>query len=113
MFCAGPKNGSGRLWAIMIRSRTSTAYMCVTPARSGLGIADDGGEAAAGRPEDARQLAGGVFEGDLLGDQRVERRHGGKQAGGGLDAAAMGPARPVACRDVTHLRGDELQPAAV
>ena len=27
MCWAGPKNGSGRLWAIMIRSRTSTAYM--------------------------------------------------------------------------------------
>ncbi len=31
MFCAGPKNGSGRLWAIMMRSRTSTAYMGRSP----------------------------------------------------------------------------------
>src|SRR3954465_14970713 len=72
MFCAGPKNGSGRLWAIMIRSRTSTADICVTPARSTLGITDDGGEASACRPQDAGQLAGGVLEGDLLGDQGVE-----------------------------------------
>jgi hypothetical protein len=27
MCWAGPKKGSGRLWAIMIRSRTSTAYI--------------------------------------------------------------------------------------
>src|SRR5882724_7883981 len=72
IFCAGPKKGSGRLWAIMIRSRTSTAYIGVSPARSGVGIADDGGETLAARPQDARQLAGGVLEGDFLGDQRIE-----------------------------------------
>src|SRR6476660_6398804 len=103
MFCAGPKNGSGRLWAIMMRSRTSTAYMGKLLLKSGLRIADDGGKAVTTRAEDARQLGWGVLEGDLLGHQRVERRHGAKQPDGGFDAAAMRPARATRWCDVAHL----------
>src|SRR5262245_20597102 len=103
MFCAGPKNGSDRLWAIMMRSRTSTAYMGRAPLQSGLRIADDGGEAVAAGSQDFRQLAGRVLEGNRLGHQRVERRHGGEQPNGGLDPAAMRPARSPGGRDVAHL----------
>src|SRR5262245_16881260 len=112
MFCAGPKNGSGRLWAIMIRSRTSTAYMVGSPARSGLRVANDGGEACGAGRQDARKLARGIFEGDLLGDQGIERRHR-QQTRGGFDAPAIVPARAAARCHLPDLRRHELQAAAV
>src|SRR5215510_2144716 len=97
---AGPKKGSGRLWAIMILSRTSTAYMGVSRAwqrLSGLGISDNWGKTVrycirAGT-QDARQLARRILERDVTGNQQIE---GGlvQQAEGGIHAPAIVPARP-------------------
>ena len=113
MLCAGPKNGSGRLWAIMIRSRTSTAYIGNLLDWSGNGIADDWGETVRAGGKDARQAARCVLECDLLGHQRVERGIVRAAAGplpcGGDSPSAAGGRR----RHVPDLRGDELQAPAV
>src|SRR5262245_27348057 len=74
ILAAGPKNGSGRLWAIMIRSRTSTAYMRILrKSRSGVGIADDWGKTVRTRCKNVPQRLRRILEGDLLRHQGVER----------------------------------------
>src|SRR5215475_5611796 len=73
-FCAGPKTSPGRLWAIMMWSRTSTAYMGRT---SRAGIVDKR-ERRAGAAKDVRQRLRQHLEGRLRLQQDIEPGIGGE-----------------------------------
>src|SRR3954466_12670307 len=74
--CAGPNTSPRRLWAIITRSRTSTAYMQFLS----IGIADQRAQRAGPRQQ-RRQTFGQAVERDLLAQQRLEPRIGDERQG--------------------------------
>ena len=94
--CAGPKNGSGRLWAIMMWSRTSTAYIWRLSARSvSVSSGRPGRRACAPGARMRRQLARQRPQRRLAGDQHVERRRRPSSASATSSRRAVAPARPA------------------
>src|SRR5215469_16138347 len=106
-FCAGPKTSPGRLWAIMMWSRTSTACM----GTSRIGIADQM-EQRAGPPEDPRQRLRQRREGRFLLQQNVEPRVGA-EIEGKRQPPAIVPARPPMRRYGADLGCAQGEPPAV
>src|SRR5260370_564357 len=87
---AGPNISPRNEWAIMMRSRTSTAYIAGT---SGVGrVVDQLAQHTAVGGEDVRQARRQVGEGNGRRQQRVEPRIGEQVERGG-EPAPMGPAR--------------------
>src|SRR6516162_10603565 len=104
-FCAGPKTSPGRLWAIMMWSRTSTACM----GTSRIGIADQV-EQRARPPEAPRQRFRQRREGRFLLQQDIEPRVGAEFEGKGQAPATI-PARPPMRRhgaDLGRAQGESL-----
>src|SRR5262249_55508118 len=106
---AGPNISPRNEWAIMMRSRTSTA--CIGTS-AWLRIADEPTQDRANGRRDLREGGGRVGERHRRCEQRVEPRVG-EQVERGCDAAAVGPARAVRGGDLADLARDQLEPAAV
>src|SRR6185312_12833087 len=108
IFCAGPNTSPGRLWAIMMWSRTSTANIGGTPVST---IADQVAEGV-GVFEDRAHPRRHLGEGRFGGHQDVQPRVGaeGKRLG---QPSVVAPALAMRGRDRTHLRGLQGQPLAV
>src|SRR5262249_8470755 len=107
--CAGPNISPRKEWAIMMRSRTSTAYIR-TSVR--LGIVDERAQDRAHRRKDSRHARRQLGERHRRREQRIEPRVG-EQVEGGRDAAPMRPARAVRGRDLADLARDQPEAAAV
>src|SRR5689334_18846585 len=107
-FCAGPKISPGRLWAIMMWSRTSTAYMGWT---SRAGIADER-ERRADAAEDLRQRLRQHLEGRLRLQQDIEPGIGGERQRE-RQAPPMVPAGAALRRDGADLGRAQGKAAAV
>src|SRR5262245_3363324 len=106
---AGPNISPRNEWAIMIRSRTSTAY--IGPS-DWLRIVDELAQDRADRRQDLRRVRRQVRERDRRREQRVEPRVG-EQIEGSRDAALVRPARAVRWGDLADLARDQLETSAV
>ena len=105
MFCAG-ENGSGKLWAIIMRSRTSTAYMAILRSRSRRITYHGHNPVLLG--QDLRHALRRIGELDFLGhaprvlqERRAASRRRRRVHLGRRDGAT------------SNLRGNELQPPAM
>src|SRR5215831_1437215 len=106
---AGPNISPRNEWAIMMRSRTSTANMATSILRR---IIDQLAQDRARRRQDFWHAHRQLDERDRGREQRVEPRVG-EQVERGRDPAPMRPARPVRGRDLADLARDQLEAAAV
>src|SRR5262249_61671728 len=86
---AGPNISPRNEWAIMMRSRTSTAYIGTS---AWLRIVDQLAQDRAHRCQDLRNVHGQLGERHRRREQRIESRVG-EQVEGGRDAARGCPAR--------------------
>src|SRR5579871_246089 len=107
--CAGPNISPRNEWAIMMRSRTSTAYMRTSTC---FWIIDELAQDRAHRCQDFRNAHRQLGERHAGREQRIEPRVGEQVEGSG-DAPRMGPTRPVRRRDLADLARDQLEAAAV
>src|SRR5687768_13217494 len=111
--CAGPNTSPLKLCAIMMCSRTPTLNMPLPPsARLGPRIDDPDAKRITRLGQERRQRPGQGGEGELVRDERVERRVP-QQVQRRLEPAPVGPARSHRRGDLAHLRAQEPQPPAV
>ncbi len=112
--CAGPNTAPLKEWAIMMWSRTSTAYTDALPAsRAKSGIVDSLAENAAPRAEEHAAGAPADLRTESAGSSSTSSRSSASSSSAFSRRRRCVHVAAVRRRDLADLARDQLQPAAV